>query len=183
MAHRLITKKIKKDLEQGLSPVPARRLPVRITPEKIEEVIEFYQTGMSLAMIADIEGMPSYGGLLHAIAINPEYKSELEAARKIRALHFEELAIHELERVEQNEARDRAAVAKLKFDGYLRIAEIAAPDKYGKRTTIAGDASNPITIVVKTGVPDPLPHQIPPSLGEDGVVIVSSEVISGEEPG
>jgi transposase-like protein len=144
------------------------------TEELKELIVAEYVGGKTLKQIAESVAV-SYSTLLRWSKQHDVFRRELQAARETRALHFEEEA---LEAAVGAHTKDDVPAARLKFDAFTWAAEKSDPAKYGKRTTLTGDASNPIQFLVQTGVPDPAKHQLPPELNQDGTVKQIIDVIS-----
>lgn len=145
-----------------------RALSIFYSTELAEQITDLYQNGQSLMAISRIEGMPGYSTINKWIKQNTEFRSLLDGARQSRAVLFEEKAIA----VATNEGlgKDDVPAARLAFDAFCWGAAVNDPGRYGKKTTVSGDPDKPFTFVIKTGVPDPLPHQMPPELDSAGVV-------------
>lgn len=124
---------------------------VYFTPEIAESIALRYLEGESLLSISRDPAVPSYATILKWARDNDGFRNQLKNARQLRALHMEEMA---LQVAEATEDKDDVPAAKLKVDTYKWVAEVSDPDTYGKKTTVQGNASAPIMIVVKTGVPD-----------------------------
>jgi hypothetical protein len=119
-------------------------------------VLEGLMTGFSLHALSKEEGLPSYGSMLRRIRDDSGFRERLDAARAARAYHLEDkmLAIAESELTD----KDVVPGARLRFDIYNRGAEVGAPEKFGKKVTVAGDQSRPIIFKVLSGVPEPAPR-------------------------
>lgn len=152
-----------------------RDYPVLYSTELANKITDMYMQGTSLAAIARLEGMPSYQTILRWVKENDECKKLFQGARYSRALHFEDVAI---EATQNAQTKEEAITGRLKFDGAVWAAQVNDPGTYAKKTTVSGDASNPVQIVVLTGVPAPMAHQKQAELGADGLIKdVVSEVV------
>lgn len=120
------------------------------TPEIREAICDMYIAGKSLHAISAIEGMPSYGSILRWMKECEDFRKAIEAARLLRATHFEEMA---LEAAHEPNDKDDVPAARLRYDANVWAAEVNNPQQYGKKTTVQGDASRPIVFQVSTGVP------------------------------
>lgn len=139
-----------------------------------------YAEGRSLHKISQVPGMPAYATLQDWAKYKPEFREALSAMREIRALHFEDAAIEAAEGVE---CPADVPAARLKAEMYWKAAEVNDPARYGKKVTHAGDASNPIKIVVHTGWTEPLNEfQKSPELGADGLIIRPSKPVIEIKP-
>lgn len=133
------------------------------------QIAALYAEGRSLYSISQMSGMPAYATLQDWAKYKTEFREALSAMREIRALHFEDAAIAAAESA--GHPADVPA-ARLKAETYWKAAEVNDPARYGKKVTHAGDASNPIKIVVHTGWTEPLNEfQKSPELGADGLII------------
>ena len=155
--------------------IATRSNAVYFSHEIADLIEEAYIAGNSLHAISKMEGMPSYGTILRWTKDNSKFGTCLGNARKTRALHFEEKVV---EAIEAPRDKDDVPQAKLKMDGYQWLAGVNNPEVYGKRTTVAGDASKPIVFTIITGVPAPTEKQV--ELGDDGrqVIEITKEVVS-----
>lgn len=153
---------------------------VPFTEAIAEQVLEFYLTE-SLYKIASRPGMPGYNTLLKHARDNEAFREGLERARTIRAIHHEERALLV---ADEGLDKDDVPAARLAYDAAVWAAGINDPARYGKKTTIQGDASKPITLVIRTGVPEPTPNQRGIELAADGIVkevaCEVEEVLGGE---
>jgi hypothetical protein len=132
------------------SPVSPRKHPVAWTPEIEDQITEMYEGGVSLTEIGRTEALPSYPTILRHIKDSESFRKKIEAARTVRALHFEERA---LEQAESALSKDDVPQARLAFDANVWAAEVNDPMRYGKKTTLTGDPSKPIAFTIVTGVP------------------------------
>lgn len=161
--------------------VAAQRKPqVRYSDELAEYIVDRYIEGESLSKIAKTDGMPSYTAILNWTKNNDVFRKMMDGARAARALNFEDKALSAADEVLDMEDKDRAAVARLRFDAFKWGAEVNDPAQYGKKTTISGDASKPIVFQIVTGVPAPEEKEV--LLDKTGivqdVVETTGEVIS-----
>jgi hypothetical protein len=137
-----------------------------LTDELAVQITDDFMVGTSLSAIARKLDVP-YNRLMNWIKDNPSLKSAIDAARAMRALHYEDVA---MEHGLSQPGKDDAAGARLAFETAKWQTEVSDPSRFGKKTTIQGDAANPVRIVISTGFPPPLPHQQHPTLGSDGLI-------------
>lgn len=80
----------------------------------------------------------------------PDFREGVMDARKDAAEMFAHKAMEELE----NTPGDKIEMDRMKLavSTYQWFAEKADPQSYGKQTKITGDASQPLTLVVNTGI-------------------------------
>lgn len=79
----------------------------------------------------------------------PEFDEKLKHAREDRALELRDKAEALIEACVD---KDDVAIAKFKFDSYLRLAEKDNAREFGSQTKITGDSSAPLQIIVNTGI-------------------------------
>jgi hypothetical protein len=94
--------------------------------------------------------MPAYGTIISWVKKHEAFKEKIQNAKVARALHFEEQAIIAAESAQD---KDEVPAARLRMDAYQWGAEVNDPATYGKKTTISGDASRPLQIVVVSAIP------------------------------
>lgn len=136
-----------------------------------ERILDMYISGESLNKISKIEGFPAYGTILRWIKEKPEFRENFEEARKIRALHFEEMARDAAETSEDIDGKDRAAIARLRYDAYKWSAEVSDAERYGKKSAENTGQGN-IQIIVNTGVPT---NETPTTITVDGKKLQDGE--------
>lgn len=150
------------------SAIEPHRHKVRYTPEIAARLLDRFEEGESLHAISKIDGMPNYATISQWIKNNSEFREAIEVARLTRALAFEDKAIMSAE-----EAVDMKGCSadRLRFDAYTWAASVNNPARYGKKTTVEGNPDKPLTFIIKTGFPEPVGYQAPPTLGPDGIII------------
>jgi hypothetical protein len=126
-----------------------------MTPETQDVLIERYEGGMSLSRIGLMEDMPCYSTILRHIKNSADFREKIQAARMVRALHFEDQALEVAAAESGAIGKDDVPGARLAYDANVWAAGVNDPTRYGKKITHAGDASNPIAFTVVTGVPQP----------------------------
>jgi hypothetical protein len=83
---------------------------------------------------------------------HPDFSHALKEARLDRAHHFHDRIIDEINECDNLQKEDVPA-KKLKIDTLKWAAEKNNPKEYGAKTTISGDADNPIGLtVISTGI-------------------------------
>lgn len=152
------------------------------TPELADKILGWYIEGNTMAAIARKSEMPAYSTLINWARTHDEFRRKLQAAREVRALHFEDAA---LEAGTERPSKDDVPGARLAFDAYKWAAEVNDPSRYGKKTTISGDSEKPLTFIIHTGFPELTPEQRSPKLGVDGLaekaLEISREVVLSEQ--
>ena len=157
-------------------PEKQRNIVVLYSTELADNLLDYFIEGKSLLAISKLDGMPSYSGIMKWARTNDEFRNKLLAARVTRALAMED-KILQLSEDAGDLHKDDVNAYRLKFDAMKWMAEVNDPNTYGKKTTVQGDPNKPIQIIVKTGVPDPLPHQQAPKLDSTGIIEATSCVI------
>lgn len=105
--------------------------------------------GLSLISIAKQAGMPSVGVMHRWSMLYPTFKNKVMMARKYRADVYREKAESILEGLSE---KDEVPVAKLKFEGYMRLAEKDNPEMYGNASQAIGGQGMSLKLVVNTGI-------------------------------
>ena len=150
------------------------RIHLRYSTELAQAITDRYQAGESLCSISKDDEMPPYSEMLRWAKENECFRDLLEGARKTRGLDFEERAIEAAAEVHD---KDDVPAARLKFDAYKWGAEVSDPARYGKKTTLTGDAGNPLQFIISTGFPEPNAAQQPPKLQSDGLIDPVTETV------
>lgn len=133
-------------------------------------IAEAYAEGVSLAKISRMPGMPNYNTLMKWVRDRSELRIMIDGARKARAMQYEE-EILEIAARADSFLKDEVPGQRLKFDALAWAAEKNDGERYGRKTTISGDTSNPVTFIVKSGFPDPTPEQEPAKIDAAGMII------------
>ena len=102
--------------------------------------------GKTLQDVGSMADMPSLTLICAWKRNHPDFAKLLQDAKKDRAEYCRDKAQEVLEQADN----DNIKVDKLKFDGYLKLAEKDNPEEYGKSK--AGEGSGGVTIVVNTGI-------------------------------
>lgn len=131
--------------------------PVEEVPQdKANEIIEWISDGKNLREYCRIEGNPVFRTVYNWLEKDKDFAARFARAREIGAdaIAFEALAIIETEpehaeswsQFGGSKHRDSAHVAWLKNRAELRLKLLAKwfPQKYGDRTTLAGDPNAPL---------------------------------------
>lgn len=149
--------------------VPIRQpVPTLFTEVLAERISDLLVEGNTLAAISRMPEMPAYNTIFRWMKNQPTFRQQIKAARELRALHFEDQAI---EVGTSQPEKDDVPGARLAAETFWKAAEVNDPTVYGKRTTVQGDASKPITFLIQTGFSEPpTGYQKPPELGPDGLI-------------
>jgi len=145
----------------------------RFTDEKAADICQHFMEGKTLREISRMEGMPDFQCLTQWLKSDEGFRKEMNACREVRAMIFEDDAI---EAATLPCDKDDVPSARLQFDGFKWAAEVNDASRYGKKTTVEGNAAKPITFIIQTGFPEPTESQKPPKLGENG--LIEKEVVS-----
>lgn len=151
-----------------------RALPVLYSEELAEQILDAVITE-PLYRVLQRQGMPGPTTVYRWMRDNPEFREKMYAARSIRALAYEDKAI---EAAEDATGKDDTPAQRLKYDAYVWAAGVNDPTRFGKKLTVEGNAEKPVVFNIVTGVPAPLPHQMPPELGADGIVRAAKPVVA-----
>ena len=116
-----------------------------------ELICQLIATGATFKKICSMDGMPSAHVLARWRAENEDFENALEAARRMRADHFHDMIVEDVEG-DHIADKDEVAARKLKMDRLKYLASVNNPDKYGNRTKVSGDNEQPLQIVVSTGI-------------------------------
>jgi hypothetical protein len=121
-------------------------------------IIEHYSSGKSVTAIGRMDGYPCARTIFYWLGQYPEFKRQMDSAKKIRAEFFADKVITTADDLMHE---DDAPVAKVKIDAYKWGSKVNDPDTYGDKLKHSGDASAPLGFVIMTGVPDPEPIEVP----------------------
>ena len=137
-----------------------------------QRIVNYALEGLSLRKIALKGEMPAYTTLLRWSKEHPEFSKMFAAARKARALHYEESAIAVAENTHD---KDEVPAARLLVETYKWAAEVNDPEIYGKKIAHSGDAGGAqVVLNVVTGFGPPNKWQTPPKLKPDGTIDVEA---------
>lgn len=142
-------------------------------------ISQLYLEGYPVSEICKMKDMPNERTFYRWMREKGEFRELINGARESRAVRYEDKAIQAAEQVDNKED---VPAARLKFDAYKWAAEVNDPSRYGKKTTISGDASAPIKFIISTGFPEPSLAQQHPKLGSDGLIIPEALDIEVTEP-
>jgi len=119
-----------------------------LTPKLKNAILNLALEGKTVTRIASEIGWPRKV-LYEWLRAHHEFRKEFEASKKIAAYNYED-KMEEL--VEKTQKKSHVIVNKFKFDSYKQLAEIANPERYGKKTTVEGNPDKPIKIIFDTGI-------------------------------
>jgi len=131
--------------------------------DKRNEMVDLVIRGKTVQEIAralDVDHKQIY----RWYALDPSVKEDIDKGRQARAYYFEN-QIHEL--LEATTKKSHVAVAKLKLDGYTRLAKWSNPDKFSEKKIVEGNADKPIQLIFQTGVDRSPPKEVESTTEED----------------
>ena len=111
-------------------------------------IIESVCEGMTLRQIAKMKGMPPVATMYYWASKYKEFKSDLATARKVRG----EMLADEALDIARATTSMKSRADKLKIDTLKWAAKVNNPEVFSDTIKHTGDASNPIQIVVDTGI-------------------------------
>jgi len=111
-------------------------------------VIEYMCEGKTLREISKLKGMPPVATIYYWMAKHVEFKHDINVARKVRGEMFADEAID----IARSTSSMRSRADKLKIDTLKWAAKVNNPEQFSDTIKHTGDATNPITIVVDTGI-------------------------------
>jgi len=138
-------------LHKGIGPREA------IGPNIKLALVALIEEGATLVEIARMEGMPSVGTVYNAMKNDPQFATDMDAARGASATTVIEEAQHELREALESGDTDRMSMAVGYHRGSLEYAAKIAPREYGQLLKIAGADGGALTVnVVNYGTGSPL---------------------------
>lgn len=129
--------------------LPSRRMNHVYSEVLAETLLELYVAGVPLPKIAEHRDMPCYTTMLRWLTDHPEFKRKFEAARLLRAIHFEQVA---LDAACSASDKEDVPAARLKFDAFKWGAEVNDAARYKKQ--VATEQTHRVQFTIVTGVPD-----------------------------
>ncbi len=120
-----------------------------------EVICALIAKGETFTSIVEMEGMPKAHVLARWRAEHEDFNIALGFARKMRAEHFHDMVVKDLQDVDGDENKidkDEVAARKLKMDRLKWLSSVNDPDTYGTKTKVSGDTDAPLQIVVSTGI-------------------------------
>jgi hypothetical protein len=127
--------------------------PCGFTERRGAQICDQLSQGKSLTQICDQPGYPDRGTVRRWIAARPDFRTAYEASRLAWADElFEQIvtladqAREIAEAADAREGNSNAAIAALREEirAKMWVCARLRPDKYGDRTTLAGDPENPL---------------------------------------
>ena len=96
-------------------------------------------------------GLPPLYILYNWRRYHPDFKKNLEIAKKDRAEYFHDKAVQALIDAE-GATKEEVPGAKLQFDGFLKLAERGNPEAFNSKPQVLQGAIAPAMIVINTGI-------------------------------
>jgi len=119
--------------------------------ELAERICEQLADGQSLRAICAADGMPDRTTVMRWQASNPEFATKCARAREAQADHlFEGMA--EIESGVLSGAVDAQAARVVLSSQQWRASKLR-PKVYGDKTTLSGDADNPVALTIQWAQP------------------------------
>lgn len=129
-----------------------------------DHILAFVTEGHTLKEIGQMAGVPPYRIIMSWIRKYPKFKAQLKEARKCRAELFHDTALEIAHKTKGKQVH----ADRLKIDTLKWAAEVNDPENFGKRVKMSGDAENPLSLTVDTGIrregdeTPPEPASLPP---------------------
>jgi hypothetical protein len=117
------------------------------------KVVELYIQGFSFREIAEELELPDAKQLYNWIARRKWLKTNLAAARPMRAVYHEQKALELAEDAKEHNVQSM----RLKVDTHKWAAQVNDPGVYGKQVKHVGDPDQPIAFIIDTGIARPVP--------------------------
>jgi len=111
-------------------------------------IIEYICEGLTLREISRKKGIPPVPTIHYWCAKHKDFKADMATARKIRGEQYADEAID----IARNTNSMRSRADKLKIDTLKWAAKVNNPEQFSDTIKHTGDVSNPIQIVVDTGI-------------------------------
>lgn len=122
------------------------------TAEIGDIICERISEGQSLRKVCDADDMPNKATVFRWLAANKEFSDQYARARETQAdtLFDDVLAIaDQYDTISEAVNPDLIQRAKLRIDARKWMAGKLRPKVYGDKLELAGDASAPLTVVIK----------------------------------
>lgn len=104
--------------------------------------------GATLTHISQMPGMPNKVAIFHLMHRNEGFREMIEFARKVRAECYHDKFSDLADSVDEGTARSH----KVKSEIYKHLMSVGDRDRFGAQTKVVGDASQPVTFIVDTGI-------------------------------
>jgi hypothetical protein len=117
-------------------------------------ICQFILEGKTIPQIASLDGIPPLHIIYKWRTKYPEFTAALDEAIKNRAHLLAEMTLHKADEVEE----DNVQKIKLQTEIYKWGSSVGDPDRFGARVKHAGDATQPLTFIIDTGIREALPE-------------------------
>ena len=130
----------------------------KYTEEIADQICDLVSNGVNLRSVCRMQGMPAWRTVYDWVVAKPDFAARLARAREMGydALAEEALEISNTPVMGQKQVmgdnktyttvEDMLGHRKLQIETRLKLLACWDPSKYGSRTTLAGDAKNPVVI-------------------------------------
>ena len=130
----------------------------KYTEEIADQICDLVSNGVNLRAVCRMQGMPAWRTVYDWVVAKPDFAARLARAREMGydALAEEALEISNTPVMGQKQVmgdnktyttvEDMLGHRKLQIETRLKLLACWDPSKYGSRTTLAGDAKNPVVI-------------------------------------
>lgn len=143
----MVTYDIRTGEEVARNGKPAPKALFAYTLEVADTICYFLREGKSMNWITKQPNLPNRSIIYKWIEVHPDFAERVKRAKSNRAEYFRDKAEEVLERADDLTIKSD----KLKFDGYMKLAEKDNPVEYGS-VQKAGGGSAPLQIIVQTGI-------------------------------
>lgn len=117
-------------------------------PDTAIKIVKMVSGGMTFSEIGKLEGFPNYNIIQKWEARRPEFKLELNLARKLRAEVFHDKALNTAEKSDHKTVQSD----RLRVDTYKWASQVNDPERFSPSMKVKGDPDAPLKIVVETGI-------------------------------
>jgi len=130
----------------------------KYTEQIADQICDLVSNGVNLRAVCRMQGMPAWRTVYDWVVAKPDFAARLARAREMGydALAEEALEISNTPVMGQKQVmgdnktyttvEDMLGHRKLQIETRLKLLACWDPSKYGSRTTLAGDAKNPVVI-------------------------------------
>jgi hypothetical protein len=116
--------------------------------EMADTICYFLREGKSMNWIAKQPNLPSRSVIYGWMEAHPDFQEKIKRAKANRAEYHRDKAEQVLENADEHTIK----VDKLRFEGYMKLAEKGDPEQYGSGPKKGSGGSGPIQIIVQTGI-------------------------------
>jgi hypothetical protein len=147
-------------------------LPRDVNPKEVDSKYSLYANKRDLCLEIAMEiangktfyqldkckGFPSTRTVFYWYARDPEFRTLIDEARRVRAEFYHDQLVEVAETVDETNARS----SKVKADVYKHLMSVNDRERFGQQTKVVGDVNQPVTFIFKSGIdrspePEPIP--------------------------